>query len=267
MDRIFKYPRTRHIEGSRLQKGDEDLKNVKFEFIKDKYLVIEEKVDGANCGISFDETGTLFLQSRGHYLNGGFGEKQFSLFKTWATCHSSSLFSLLGDRYVLYGEWLYAKHTVFYDNLTHYFMEFDIYDKLEDKFLSTKRRKEMLKDYPFIVSVLVLHEGKVKSLKELVSFLGKSNFKSDKSEEVLRKSCEELKLSFDIARKQTDISDLMEGVYIKVEDEERVIDRFKYVRSSFLNTILDSETHWANRPIIPNKLKQGIDIFYSEGGK
>lgn len=44
MDGIFKYPRTNHIEGSRLQAGDEDLKSVKFEFIKDKYIVIEEKL-------------------------------------------------------------------------------------------------------------------------------------------------------------------------------------------------------------------------------
>ena len=75
MNKIYKYPRTRHIEGSRLQKGDEDLKTVKFEEIKDKFIVVEEKVDGANCGISFDEYGELYLQSRGHYLNGGYGER------------------------------------------------------------------------------------------------------------------------------------------------------------------------------------------------
>ena len=55
----------------------------------------------------------------------------------------------------------------------------------------------------------------------------------------------------------------MEGIYIKVENEEEVIDRFKYVRSSFLNTILDSETHWVKRPIIPNRLNEGINIFDS----
>src|SRR5205807_2014548 len=32
----------------------------------------------------------------------------------------------LTDRYILYGEWLYAKHTVFYTDLPHYFLEFDI---------------------------------------------------------------------------------------------------------------------------------------------
>lgn len=60
----------------------------------------------------------------------------------------------------MYGEWLYAKHTVYYDELTHYFMEFDLFDREKNAFLSTKKRRELLSGYPFIVSVLVLFEGK-----------------------------------------------------------------------------------------------------------
>ncbi len=74
MQQIFKYPRTQHIEGSRLQPGDEDLESVRFTDISDNHLVIEEKVDGANCGISFSYDGKLLLQSRGHYLTGGYRE-------------------------------------------------------------------------------------------------------------------------------------------------------------------------------------------------
>jgi ATP-dependent RNA circularization protein (DNA/RNA ligase family) len=261
MEIIYKYPRTYHIEGSRLQVGDEDLKSVKFHRIKGENIILEEKVDGANSGISFDEKGNLLLQSRGHFLNGGYGEKQFSLFKTWANCYKNQLSEILGSRYIMYGEWLYAKHTVFYDNLTHYFMEFDIYDKESNKFLSTKKRKEMLKGYNFIKSVLVLYEGKLNSLKELTSLLGKSNFKSENCEEALKKQCKELNLSYEVVKNQTDASNLMEGIYIKVESDEEVIERYKYVRSSFLTTILDSETHWINRPILPNKLKDNVDIF------
>lgn len=32
------------------------------------------------------------------------------------------LFKVLGNRHILYGEWLYAKHSVYYDNLPHYFL-------------------------------------------------------------------------------------------------------------------------------------------------
>lgn len=108
MEQIFKYPRTRHLEGSRQQLGDADLNVVKLEEIKGSYLVLEEKVDGANCGISFGRDGKMYLQSRGHFLNGGYGERQFDLFKVWASCFESSLHALLGDQYVMYGEWLFA---------------------------------------------------------------------------------------------------------------------------------------------------------------
>ncbi|AKA69299.1 RNA ligase family protein [Clostridium scatologenes] len=264
MERIYKYPRTPHIEGSRFQQGDEDLNSIKFEKIKNSFCVLEEKVDGANCGISFDKQGRMYLQSRGHFLNGGYGEAQFDMFKTWANTFIYKLREILGHRYIMYGEWLYAKHTVYYDELNHYFMEFDIFDKQEEKFLSTRRRKEMLKSYPFIKSVLVLKEGRLKSKDEIITLLGKSNFKSHSWQKNLEKSCSELDLSYEIAKKQTDTTDLMEGIYIKVEDENYVLSRMKYVRASFLNTIMDSETHWVNRPIIPNKLKLGIDIFSEE---
>ena len=50
MKDIIKYPRTPHIKGSRLQKGDEDLSQIPFNIIKDKYIVIEEKEIGrASC--------------------------------------------------------------------------------------------------------------------------------------------------------------------------------------------------------------------------
>ena len=264
---IYKYPRTRHIEGSRIQAGDEDLKNVRFEEIRNRFVVLEEKVDGANCGISFSDQGKLMLQSRGHFLNGGYGERQFDLFKTWAGCFQTELYEMLGKRYVMYGEWLYAKHTVYYDRLTHYFMEFDIYDKENGVYLSTAARRKLLRQCPFVESVLVLYEGRLDSLNQLVSYLGRSHFKSDRYEESLREQCEEQGQNWDLVKRQTDRSDLMEGIYIKVEEGDMVTDRFKYVRSTFLNTILDSETHWLNRPVIPNRLAPGIHLFENPAGR
>ncbi|MDP4183433.1 MAG: RNA ligase family protein, partial [Bacillota bacterium] len=89
---IIKYPRTNHIEGSRFQTGDENLDSIPFKNIANRFLVIEEKIDGANSGISFSDDGEMLLQSRGHYLTGGGREKHFKLFKTWANAHSSELF-------------------------------------------------------------------------------------------------------------------------------------------------------------------------------
>lgn len=261
LDKILKYPRTRHIEGSRCQPGDEDLDSIPFRKIANRFIVVEEKVDGANSGISFSPEGELLLQSRGHYLTGGGREKHFNLFKTWANAHSSELWDILKDRYIMYGEWLYAKHTVFYDLLPHYFMEFDIYDKRTNLFLSTDRRREMLKGYPFITSVLVLFEGEINSKKVLADFIGRSHFISDDAKEKLKEVCADKGLKAEQILRETDESNLMEGLYIKVEEDGEVKERYKYVRASFLTTVVNSESHWLDRPIIPNLLKDGVDLF------
>lgn len=259
---IYKYPRTQHIIGSKLQKGDEDLINVPFENIKDMNVVYEEKVDGANSGISFIE-GELMLQSRGHYLTGGYRERHFDLFKTWANNWSRQLKELLGERYVMYGEWLYAKHTIYYDKLPHYWQEFDIFDKEKNVYLDTKTRHEMLKDFPFIHSVRVLDDAKPKIKEDLFNMIKTSNFITDKHLINLRNEIIKQKLSdVDAIVSQTDNSDLMEGIYIKVEEDGIVKERYKFVRKGFLQVVDDSETHWLDRPIIPNKLKGSInDLF------
>lgn len=264
LNQILKYPRTPHIEGSRCQPGDEDLNSVPFKNIANRFIIVEEKVDGANCGVSFSDEGELLLQSRGHYLTGGGREKHFNLFKTWVNIHMNEFWDILQNRYIMYGEWLYAKHTVFYNKLPHFFMEFDIYDKLENKFLSTELRRNMLKDYPFITSVLVLYEGKLKTLKSLTDFIAQSHFISEDHVSKLKEVCKQLGLSEEQVLKETDNSSFMEGLYIKVEEAGEVKERYKYVRSSFLTNILNSETHWLDRPIVPNVLKEGVDIYRLE---
>ena len=102
---IIKYPRAPHIEGSRLQPGDEDMSQRSFSEIAGRALVIEEKIDGANTGISFDTEERLLLQSRGHYLTGGYRERHYNLFKQWAMIQRDLLWEALGCQYVMYGEY------------------------------------------------------------------------------------------------------------------------------------------------------------------
>src|SRR5215831_7601125 len=100
MNDLYKYPRTQHIEGSGIQPGDEDLDVVSLREFAGRFLVVEEKMDGANSAISFSSTGRLQLQSRGHYLSGGEREKQFNLLKTWAHRYTAELWQALGERYI-----------------------------------------------------------------------------------------------------------------------------------------------------------------------
>ncbi len=258
--RIRKYPRTQHIEGSRLQPGDEDLSSVPFAAIADSHLVVEEKMDGANCAISFTSDGELLLQSRGHYLTGGGREKHFNLFKQWATIHQQRFWDLLGSRYIMYGEWLYAKHTVFYTQLPHYFMEFDILDTDTDVYLDTPTRHAMLHGLP-VVSVKRLQTGRVPSLDALTELVAESEFIGPHHLATLRDYCLDNQLDPDRALKETDPSPLMEGLYIKHEADGVVQGRYKWVRAGFLTAVRNAEGHWLNRPVIPNQLRPGIDLF------
>jgi hypothetical protein len=146
---IHKYPRTPHLGGSRLQPGDEDLDQVPLEALRGRFIVVEEKLDGANAGIALADhgPGNLRLQSRGHALTGGARERHFDLFKRWAGAHAELLARLVAGGRTLYGEWLYAKHTIFYDLLPHYFLEFDVRDP-DGTFWSTARRRELLDGTP-----------------------------------------------------------------------------------------------------------------------
>ena len=252
-DKILKYPRTPHLEGSKLQPGDEDLSQIPFKSLKGKYLVIEEKIDGANCGISFSSDGKLLLQSRGHYLTGGYRERHYNLLKQWASIHQEEFYNVIGTRYIIYGEWMYAKHKIYYDNLPSFFMEFDVYDKEEKVFLSTERRKELLKGLP-ICSIPVLNCGTFDKIDDVLKCLGESKYKSSNHIKNLTETITALGLNLDEILKETDTSNLMEGLYIKVEENGMVIDRIKYVRYSFTQTDTGNSTDWINKPIIQNKV-------------
>ncbi len=257
---IQKYPRTPHLEGSCLQVGDQDLSQVPSKSLTESYLVIEEKLDGANTGIGFDEDGKLRLQSRGHFLIGGPREKHFALFKTWASCHQSALYQILGKRFQMYGEWLYAKHTVFYDHLPHYFLEFDIFDREKKTWLDTKQRHQLLQGSP-VVSVPILAQGLGRSLLPVTQFIRKSLYQTLDWENALLNLAQERGLDGAQILSETFSNPIAEGVYIKVEQNGETVDRLKWVDHTFLNSIMDSGTHWLNRPIIPNLLAPEIDIF------
>ncbi|MCC7543066.1 MAG: RNA ligase family protein [Deltaproteobacteria bacterium] len=264
MTAIRKYPRTHHLEGSRLQPGDEDLDAVAFESIRGRFVVVEEKIDGANAAVSFTPGGELLLQSRGHYLAGGYRERHFELLKSWAAAHRAALHAALGSRYVLYGEWVYAKHTIFYDALPHHLLEFDVLDTERGVFLGTAERRTLLADAP-VQSVPVLAASVVRSIGEITDRLGRSVFKTTAWRERLLEQAARHGLDVERARRETDPSDEGEGLYLKVEEDGVVAARAKYVRSSFLTTVLDSGSHWLSRPILPNVLADGVDLFAQRG--
>jgi len=257
---LLRYPRTMHLEGSRLH-GDDDSQTVKLADLAGQHAVIEEKLDGANCAISFSESGELLLQSRGHYLVGGGRERQFAPLHPWARSHECGLLERLEDRFVLYGEWTYAKHSVFYDRLPHFFHEFDVWDRSEQRFLSTPRRRALLAGLP-VLSVPVLYEGPMPSrLKALTSWVRPSFAKSARWVDSFHAEVKRRGLDAELTWRQTDSSNCAEGLYIKLETADEVTARYKWVRADFTQTILDSGSHHAERPLFPNQLAEGVDVY------
>jgi hypothetical protein len=157
----------------------------------------------------------------------------------------------------MYGEWLYAKHTIFYDALPHYFLEFDVWDRESTIFLSTPARASLLAGLP-VVSVPVIASGTFRTIDEHV---GRSRFKTAHYATRFANQCEAIGYPLEKALKETDASVEMEGLYVKWEEDGAVKGRYKFVRPSFLTAVLDSGSHWHDRPVIPNLLAERVDLF------
>lgn len=266
MTALHKYPRTPHLAGSRLQPGDHDLAQVPLDELVGSYVVIEEKLDGANAGVAADADGRLRLQSRGHVLTGGPRERHFDLFKRWGATHAATLARVCADGATLYGEWLYAKHTIFYDQLPHYFLEFDLRDR-DGMFWSTARRQAHLAACgatSIVASVPVIWAGVVDDPRALPALVTRSLYKSPRWRDHLADAAALADVPPEQAARETDPDDASEGLYLKVEADGVVTARYKWVRASFLTSVLDSGSHWLARPIVPNRLADGVDLFAGE---
>ncbi len=240
-DQFVKYPRTPHLFGGKGTVDDRHLGREESEaLVAEASLIVEEKLDGTNVGIHFTASGRMVLQCRGHEIGEGM-HPQYDLFKQWTAVKRPVLEALLGDRHILFGEWLYARHSVFYRALPHYFFEFDIHDKETGVFLSWDRRVELLEGTG-IHTVPVLHRGAADAGR-LAGLIGPSAFGAE------------------FANPVTGATDaLMEGLYLRTEGDGVVTARAKVVRPEFVERVQQSE-HWQYRTMVPNELAEGADIW------
>jgi len=240
-DDFVKYPRTPHLFGSKGTDDDKHLnQNASLRFIADPSLIVEEKIDGTNVGIHFASTGRMVLQCRGHEITEGM-HPQYDLFKQWAAVKRPTLESMLSDQFILFGEWLYARHSVHYRSLSHYFFEFDIYDKRLSRFLDLETRTRMIEPNS-LQTVPVIHRGPV-ALDRLKELIGPSHF-SSRFENPIKGGTDSL----------------MEGIYLRTEANGAVTGRAKMVRPEFVEKVKQSE-HWQHQKMVPNELASGVDIW------
>lgn len=234
---FIKYPKTYALE--RLSPSD---KAYPFPVKAGQVLVIEEKMDGTQVGLYFDENDQPVLQSRGTIIS---AEPEFAWLKAWIWEYYEDLYIILGQRYIAFGEWLWAKHSLFYDQLPHYWLEFDVYDRETGYFLSTSARQTLFKDLVALHPVRVIKTLEIAELATLYALIGRSAFISEQA--FARLAPEVLE--------HTEQSGLMEGLYIKLENEHQVLQRYKLVRPEFIDFIIKKGEHWRDRASVKNQLK------------
>jgi hypothetical protein len=247
---LLKFPRTPHLEGSALQAGDEDVPRARLDAADGVEAVVTEKLDGVNVGLRFDATGRPWLFSRGHFLG---AEPWFDRLKQQVAAQAGELFERLGTRFVLYGEWLGARHTVFYDALPGWLFVFDLFDVEADGFLGTAARRQRL-DGLDLREPPHVWRGPVSCMPELPRLLSKSRFVSLDVVTRFEALIEARGLSLARERAWTQLSGQVEGLVFRLERDGQFLSRCKYVRPGFRQTISLSETHWARRPWVPNLL-------------
>lgn len=240
-DDFFKYPRTPHLFGSRGTDDDKHLsERDSVRFIQGESLIVEEKLDGTNVGIHFRADGSLALQCRGHEITEGM-HSQYDLFKQWCSVKTMVFEEMLEDRFILYGEWLYARHSVHYRELPHYFFEFDIFDKQQREFLDLATRLSLLEGTG-IQTVPVIHRGTLDEA-GLRALIGPSAFRAEFDNPVTHRR-----------------DNLMEGLYLRTELQGVVTGRAKFVRPEFVEKIKQSE-HWQQQALVPNDLHPDAEIW------
>ncbi len=189
-------------------------------------LVVEEKVDGANLGISFDSSGNIRAQNRGAYLNLP-STGQWKKLSEWLAPRTDALFEQLTDRYILFGEWCYAQHSVVYDRLQDWFLGFDIYDKTTARFFSCMSRDEIFR------AIGIFHVPRVAlghfTLAELCGLLPQSQFSNKPAE----------------------------GLYLRCDQGDWLMLRAKLVRPEFIQSLGE---HWSRKGIQANHLKLGAQV-------
>lgn len=220
---FYKFPSTPYLYSPANQKIREDkvLSEKEAEWFLSNRIVVEEKIDGANLGISFDSNGVLQLQNRGHYLYTPY-IGQWKPLERWLKSRFQSLFDILVDDYIIFGEWCYYTHSIYYNSLPDWFIGFDVFDKNRNIFLSVKERNDILAraDLP------------------IVPYISEGYFNKESLDTILKKS--------------TYGDERCEGLYLRINDSKQLIKRAKYVRSDFSQSI---EKHWTKKKVQKNKLR------------
>lgn len=225
MKSFFRFPSTPHLAWlSKITVPREDklLSSSDARALLASKVLVEEKIDGANVGLSLAEDGTLLIQNRGQYLTAPY-TGQFARLAEWLTQHEEEIRNQLGGPLILFGEWSAARHSIKYDRLPDWFLLFDVYDRAEGRFWSSGRRNALASAAGLaIVPTLLRGQTNLSALQQLLA-TGSSHYRAGP----------------------------MEGLVVRGETTDWCESRAKLVRADFTQAI---EEHWSRRRIVWNRV-------------
>ena len=225
MSLFFRFPHTPHISwlGTGLPRDDKVLSDNEVTKLLAGEVVIEEKLDGANLGLSLGPDSEIQVQNRGQYLLKPYSG-QFSRLGQWLEQQGDGLPNVLSDDLIIFGEWCAAQHSINYENLPDWFLIFDVYDKSRKQFWSARRRNALVAEMG-LFSVPELKRAKL-TLSDLKDILASqpSRFQDGP----------------------------IEGIVVRRDSADWNEGRAKLVRADFTQAIGD---HWTKRNIVWNRLQ------------
>lgn len=212
-----KYNRTFHLPWSPGGTSDDKIAT-DLNILLSNDIVITEKMDGSNTSL---ELGGCFARTHS-------GPPNHPSFDPLKALHAS-IKHKIPDGVQLFGEWLYAKHSIAYDKLPHHFMLFNVRTLFDNVWYSWEEIKLWAEEIS-VPTVPVLFEGRISTEKELKS----------KIEELVAQP--------------SACGGEREGVVVRIQESftDSVFSKcvMKWVRSNHVQT----SDHWKNQVIIKNKL-------------
>lgn len=147
---LFKFPRTAHLLNLGAATRDDLTTSLEaIELAPSCEVVITEKVDGANMGFSLSSDGNISIQNRSHHVTHE-SHAQFRKLKEYVNMHAAGLHRVLArdekfpERFVLFGEWLAATHSISYTALPSLFLAFDLYDRVTSSWMDRRQLEALL---------------------------------------------------------------------------------------------------------------------------
>lgn len=150
------------------------------------YIIIQEKIDGANAAVRYDpETDTIIAQSRKHILS---IDNNLRGFYEWTqTLDKELVKSVLGGTLIAFCEWL-VPHSVPYPNEKyHHAYFYDVYDTESGCYLPQNKVKEIVAKLD-LTYVPVFYEGEFISWEHCISFVGKTELGGEFGEGIVCKN-------------------------------------------------------------------------------